>query len=91
MRICHDFSGLFQGYCPEYDPSWDTGQGKKRRFYGHNCNFGRSGRTGQHGRDAELAGQPTPPQRWPAKVGKAQWRFTGEIFLSSGSVATDAS
>ena len=53
--------------------SWDTAQGEKRRFYGHNCNFGRGGRTGQHARDAELAGifcrwaQPTPPQQWPAK------------------------
>ncbi len=54
----------------------DTAQGEKRRFYGHNCNFGRGGRTGQHARDAELAGifcrraQPTPPQQWPARLGE---------------------
>jgi hypothetical protein len=40
MRICHDFSGLFPCYCPEYGPSRDTAQGEKRRFYRHNFDLG---------------------------------------------------
>ena len=40
MRFCHDFSGLSACYCPKYEPSRDTAQGEKRRFYGHNCDFG---------------------------------------------------
>src|SRR6516225_6679095 len=55
MRICHDFSGLFQCYCPKYGPSRDTAQGKKRRFYRNNFDFGAGGRTGQHARNGELA------------------------------------
>ena len=76
--FCHGFSGLSSCDCPKYELSWDTAQGEKRRFYGHNCDFGRGGRTGQHARDAELAGifcrraQPTHAQQWPAKGGK--WR-----------------
>ena len=88
MRICHDFSGLFQCYCPEYGPSRDTAQGKKRRFYRNNFDFGAGGRTGQHARNGELADIFC---RWatdatPAMASKG-WangglRFTGEIFLS---------
>jgi hypothetical protein len=50
---------IFQAFLSATVPNMglrDTAQGKKRRFYGHNCNFGRSGRTDQHARDAELAG-----------------------------------
>ena len=64
-----DFSMVFQAFhcdCPLNRRLWDTAQGEKRRLYGHNCDLGRCGRTGQHARDAELAGifcrraQPTP-------------------------------
>ena len=79
MRICHDFSGLSPCYCPVNKRLRDTAQGEKRRFYGHNCHLDRGGRTGHYGRDAEwrafsVGGQPTPPQRWPAEGGNAQWR-----------------
>ena len=77
MRICHGFSGFSSCYCPYNGPSWDTAQGEKRRFYGHNCDLGRGGRTGQHARDAELAGIFC---RWATDAtaamarGHAQWR-----------------
>ena len=56
MRFFHGFSGFSAATVPINDCSRDTAQGEKRRFYGHNCDFGRGGRTGQHARDAELAG-----------------------------------
>jgi hypothetical protein len=40
MRICHDFSGLFQCYCPKYGPSRDTAQSEKRRFDKHKFDLG---------------------------------------------------
>ena len=97
MRICHDFSGLFQCYCPEYGPSRDTAQGKKRRFYRNNFDFGAGGRTGQHARNGELADIFC---RWatdatPAMASKG-WangglRFTGEIFFEGARDFRDRS
>src|SRR5262249_11786550 len=43
MRFCHGFSGGSLSYCPKYGSSWDTAQGEKRRFYGHNCDSDRGG------------------------------------------------
>src|SRR5215467_7343310 len=40
MRICHDFSGSSSCYCPKYDPSRDTAQGEKCRFYKQNFDLG---------------------------------------------------
>src|SRR5215471_9923135 len=40
MRICHDYSRLSSCYCPKYDPSRDTAQGEKHRFYRHNFDLG---------------------------------------------------
>jgi len=56
MRICHDYSRLSSCYCPKYDPSRDTAQGEKHRFYRHNFDLGAAAKTGQQARDAELAG-----------------------------------
>jgi superfamily II DNA or RNA helicase len=57
MRFCHDFLGLFPCYCPEYGSSRDTAQGEKTPILWAQLQFrARGGRTGQHARDAELAG-----------------------------------
>jgi hypothetical protein len=48
------FVMIFQGSSSATVPN--TAQGDKRRFNGHNCNFGCRGRTGRHARDVELAG-----------------------------------
>ena len=41
------FPMVFQAFpratVPKYGPSWDTAQGEKRRFYGHNCDLGGGG------------------------------------------------
>ena len=46
MRFFHGFSGFSAATVPYNGRLWDTVQGKKRRFYGHNCSFRRGGSMG---------------------------------------------
>ena len=58
MRICHEFSGLYSCYCPNYELLWDNVQGKKYRFHGHNCDSISNGKKGRDARNASWQAFP---------------------------------
>jgi hypothetical protein len=96
MRICHDFSGIFQCYCPEYERSRDTAQGKKCRFYKHNFDLGPAAKPVSTQETLNwgafsVSGQPMPPQLWPGAMHNGGLRFTGEIFSEALAWASPGS
>ena len=83
MWFFHCFSGYSQCYCPINSPSWDTPQGRKCPYHGHNCNAAGIHSDAQTAGCAVMAGICAAYARQPA-AGLRGAKLNGDARFSEG-------